>query len=246
MAMAKAAKKTSKSKKKQSIPFWKRPFVWLRKWVLRSAIIGVAGMLLWIAAYTVINPPTTAYMIGEGRRLGGIDREWVPIDEVASVLPRSIVAAEDANFCLHWGFDMGAIRDAIEDGSTRGASTLTQQVVKNTFLWHGRSWVRKGLEALITPVVEIIWSKKRIVEVYLNVAEFDEGVFGADAASHHYFGVSPKDLTSTQAARLAAILPNPKGRSAQNPSTFVRKRSSSIRDGAATILNDGRADCFES
>lgn len=240
------SKKTKKPKAPKAIPIWKRPFVWLRKWIVRGALVAVVLLLAWIAAYTVINPPTTAYIVSEARRLGAVDREWVPIEEVAAVVPRSVVAAEDANFCDHWGFDMGAIRDAIEDGSSRGASTLTQQVVKNVFLWHGRSWVRKGLEALITPVVEIIWTKKRIVEVYLNVAEFDEGVFGVDAAAHHYFGVTPSQLSSTQAARLAAILPNPKGRSAKNPSSFVRKRSASIRDGAATIDVDGRASCFQS
>ena len=246
MAKSSTRKTKAKSKEKPKAPLWKRPFIWLRKWVLRLGLAATAILLLWIALYIVVNPPTTVYIISEKNRLGSIDREWVPIDEVTPFLPRSIVAAEDANFCNHWGFDMGAIRDAIEDGSNRGASTLTQQVVKNTFLWHGRSWVRKGLEALITPVVEIVWSKRRILEVYLNVAEFDEGVFGVDAAAHHYFGVSPKDLTATQSARLAAILPNPKGRSAKNPSSFVRKRSSSIRDGAATIRNDGRASCFDS
>ncbi|WP_420861986.1 monofunctional biosynthetic peptidoglycan transglycosylase [Algirhabdus cladophorae] len=246
--MAKAASKKPKKPTKAAkiVPLWKRPLLWLRKWLLRGSFVLVAIVLLWISAYTVIAPPTTAYIISESRRLGGVDRTWVPIDEVAAVMPRSVVAAEDANFCQHWGFDMGAIRDAIEEGSNRGASTLTQQVVKNAFLWHGRSWIRKGMEALLTPVVEMIWTKRRIVEVYLNIAEFDEGVFGVDAAAHHYFGVSPSNLTATQAARLAAILPNPKGRSAKNPSNFVRKRSSSIRDGAATIDLDGRAACFQS
>ena len=168
------------------------------------------------------------------------------MDEIAPVMGRSVVAAEDANFCLHWGFDVEAIRTAIEEGSNRGASTLTQQVVKNVFLWHGRSWVRKALEAAITPVVEAVWSKRRILEVYLNVAEFDEGVFGVEAASRHYFGVGPDALSSTQAARLAAILPSPKSRSASKPTDFIRKRSASIRDGAATIRVDGRAACFES
>ena len=181
----------------------------------------------------------------EARRLGGIDHRWVPLDKIAPAMARSVVAAEDANFCTHWGFDMAAIRDAIDDGSNRGASTLTQQVVKNTYLWHGRSWPRKALEALITPVVEAAWPKRRIVEVYLNVAEFDEGVFGIGAAAQHYFGVAPAALSDVQAARLAAILPDPKNRSAAKPSDWVRKRARSILDGAATIARDGRADCFE-
>lgn len=200
---------------------------------------------LTVTSCTVINPPTTPYIIAEKMRLGDVDRQWVDLDDVAPVMARSVVAAEDANFCQHWGFDMGAIRAAIEDGGNRGASTLTQQVVKNTFLWHGRSWLRKVMEAGLTPAVELIWTKRRIVEVYLNIAEFDEGVFGVEAAARHYFGVGPEELTATQAARLAALLPNPKERSASRPSPFVRKRAQSIMDGAATIRADGRSDCFE-
>ncbi|THF93239.1 MAG: monofunctional biosynthetic peptidoglycan transglycosylase, partial [Sulfitobacter sp. SK025] len=135
---------------------------------------------------------------------------------------------------------------AIAEGSNRGASTLSQQVVKNVYLWQGRTWVRKALEAALTPVVEAIWSKRRIIEVYLNVVEFGEGVFGIDAAARHYFGAIPAELTDTQAARLAAILPSPKTRSASRPSASVRRRSAQIRDGAATISKDGRASCFES
>jgi monofunctional biosynthetic peptidoglycan transglycosylase len=139
---------------------------------------------------------------------------------------------------------MEEIRRAIEGGADRGASTLSQQTVKNVFLWQGRSWPRKALEALLTPLVELVWSKRRILEVYLNVAEFDEGVFGIEAAARHYFGVPARDLTALQAARLAAILPDPKGRSASQPSRFVRNRTASIMDGAATIRVDGRAECF--
>lgn len=184
-------------------------------------------------------------MIGERSRLGEIDYQWVPLEEVAPVMARSVVAAEDANFCAHWGFDMGAIRAAIEEGGGRGASTLSQQVVKNAYLWHGRSWMRKALEALITPGMELVWTKRRIIEVYLNVAEFDEGVFGVEAAARHYFGVGPEDLSAQQAALLAAILPDPKRRSASRPSAFVQRRAASIRDGAATIRRDGRSACFE-
>jgi monofunctional biosynthetic peptidoglycan transglycosylase len=139
---------------------------------------------------------------------------------------------------------MAAIRLAIEEGEGRGASTISQQVVKNVFLWHGRSYLRKAMEAVLTPVVELLWSKERILEVYLNVAEFDEGVFGVQAAAQHHFGVDAKDLSDVQAARLAAVLPDPKGRSASNPSDFVRSRTRSILSGAETIAADGRAGCF--
>lgn len=118
-------------------------------------------------------------------------------------------------------------------------------MTKNVFLWQGRSWLRKAMEAALTPAVELIWSKRRILEVYLNVAEFDEGVFGVQAAARHYFGVEARDLSALQAARLAAILPDPKGRSASAPSDFVRSRTRSIISGAETIAVDGRADCFE-
>ncbi len=198
--------------------------------------------LLW----SFFNPPTTFYMMQERWRLGTVDQDWVAIEDVAPVMARAVVAAEDANFCQHWGFDVNAIRSAIAEGSGRGASTISQQVVKNVYLWHGRNWTRKALEAAMTPVVEAMWSKRRIVEVYLNVAEFDEGVFGVKAAARHYYGVDPQDLSATQAARLAAILPAPKSRSASKPSDFVRKRARQIVSGAATIRADGRAACFES
>jgi monofunctional biosynthetic peptidoglycan transglycosylase len=140
---------------------------------------------------------------------------------------------------------MAAIRAAVEEGEGRGASTLSQQVVKNTFLWHGRSWLRKAMEAVLTPVVELVWSKQRILEVYLNVVEFDEGVFGVQAAAQHHFGVDASDLSALQAARLAAVLPDPQGRSASNPSSFVKKRTRAIMAGAETIAADGRASCFD-
>ncbi|SES09815.1 monofunctional biosynthetic peptidoglycan transglycosylase [Tranquillimonas rosea] len=223
-----------------------QPLRVLRRWALRGVLGAVAILTLWILAYVVINPPTTPYMAAESRRLGGIDHEWVPMSGIAPVMARAAVAAEDADYCLHWGFDMGAIRAALEEGANRGASTISQQTVKNVFLWQGRSWPRKALEALITPAVEAVWSKRRILEVYLNVAEFGEGVFGIDAAAHDAFGVTPDQLTAAQAAALAAVLPNPKERSAAQPSGFLRERAASIRSGAATIAADGRDDCFES
>jgi monofunctional biosynthetic peptidoglycan transglycosylase len=210
------------------------------------ALIGAAGALAaLIIVYALVPPPVTVYMLQERWRLGAIEREWVGWDEIAPAMARAAVAAEDANFCLHWGFDMAAIREAIEEGRGRGASTISQQVVKNVFLWHGRNWGRKALEAAITPAVELVWSKRRILEVYLNVAEFDEGVFGVEAAARHHFGVSARELSPLQAARLAAVLPDPKGRSAANPSDFVRGRTRAIMSGAETIAADGRAACFE-
>ena len=207
---------------------------------LAPTVMGV----LWIVLYIFVNPPTTPYILSESRRLDGVDRQWVDLDEISPHLARAVIAAEDANFCLHWGFDVAAIREALDDGAGRGASTISQQVVKNTFLWHGRSWFRKALEAVMTPLVEILWTKKRIMEVYLNVAEFDEGIFGAEAAARNAFGVGPDALKLWQAARLAAVLPSPKRYSASNPSGYVRGRASAHADGAETIRVDGRAECI--
>jgi monofunctional glycosyltransferase len=215
------------------------------RWIGRGLGAISALYAFLVLLFSFVPPPINLYQLGEYWRRGEIQKDWVPWEEIASVMGRSAVAAEDANFCNHWGFDMAAIREAIEAGSNRGASTISQQVVKNVFLWQGRSWVRKAMEAVLTPVVELVWSKQRILEVYLNVAEFDDGVFGIQAAAQHHFGVDAKDLTALQAARLAAILPNPKEWSPTKPSSFVRSRTRSIIAGAETIAADGRSACFE-
>lgn len=214
-------------------------------WAKRIAMGVVAYFCVLILLFSFVPPPINLYQLSESLRLGSISKEWVSWDEIAPVMGRSVVAAEDANFCQHWGFDLTAIRAAVDEGGARGGSTLTQQVAKNVFLWQGRSYVRKALEALLTPVIELVWSKQRILEVYLNVAEFDEGVFGVQAAAQHYFGVDAAKLTPTQAARLAVVLPNPKERSASKPTSYLRKRAAVAMSGAETILADGRADCFE-
>jgi monofunctional biosynthetic peptidoglycan transglycosylase len=242
MARAGRRKKTAKGRRRTAAEGpWRR----LRRWLWRAALAVVALFALSLLAYRFVSPPVTIYMAQEARRLGEVAHAPVPMTRIAPVMARAAVAAEDANFCLHWGFDMGAIRDAIAEGAGRGASTISQQVVKNVWLWHGRSWPRKALEAAITPLMEAAWPKRRVLEVYLNIAEFDEGVFGVEAAARHYFGVAAADLSAVQAARLAAVLPDPKGRSAARPSDRVRARAASIMDGAATIARDGRAACFE-
>ncbi len=240
-----AAKRKPAKRKPKRVPFWRRALRFAGRWALRIGI-GLAGLaVIAVLLFRLINPPTTPYMFAESRRLGGIAQGWVPLAQVSPDVGRAVVAAEDANFCRHWGFDMGAIRAAMKEGGRRGASTLTQQVVKNTYLWQGRSWPRKAIEAMMTPLVELFWSKRRILEVYLNVAEFGPGVFGIKAAAQHYFHVPPDRLSALQAARLAAVLPNPKKRDAARPDARLRKRTAQIMDGAATIQRDGRAACFE-
>jgi len=219
-------------------------FRWTHTWMLRTAggLCAAAVVATLILAFA--NPPTTPYMTSESRRLGGVEKNWVPITDLPAHVPASVVAAEDANFCLHWGFDMAALKEAVAGGAKRGGSTISQQTVKNVYLWQDRSWLRKLLETGLTPLVELIWTKRRIVEVYLNVAEFDRGVFGIDAAARHYFGKPARDLSEMQAARLAAVLPSPRKRSASRPTPFVDRRARAIVDGARTIRADGRATCF--
>ena len=217
----------------------------LRTYALRAALVLIALLFALLALPGVIDPPITPYAWSEGRRLGGIDQSWVTLDEIAPVMARAAVAAEDAQFCNHWGLDLRAIRAAMASGGDRGGSTISQQVAKNVFLWHGRSWARKAIEAGITPVLEALWSKHRILELYLNVAEFGPGIFGVEAAAQRYFGVPASDLSPNQAARLAVILPAPKERDPRDLSDRLLARVDQVIDGAATIEADGRAACFE-
>jgi monofunctional glycosyltransferase len=240
-----SAPRKRKARAAEAVPARRSRLRTVLRWGARGLGAVAAFYAVLVLLFSFIPPPINLYQTGEWWRLGGISKDWVPLEEIAPVMGRSAVAAEDANFCNHWGFDIAAIREAIEAGSNRGASTISQQVVKNVFLWHGRSYVRKAMEAVLTPVVELVWTKERVLEVYLNVAEFDEGVFGVQAAAQHHFGVDAKDLTPLQAARLAAVLPDPKGRSASEPSSFVRSRTRAIIAGAETIAADGRSACFE-
>ena len=217
-----------------------RPLRWVLAWLRWLALRGLLLMAVLVGIYALINPPTTWTIVQESRQRPIQPREWTDIEDIAPVMRRSVVAAEDANFCLHWGFDMREIRKVVASGSSAGASTITQQTAKNVFLWQGRSWPRKALETVYTPMIEAFWSKRRILEVYMNVAEFGPGIFGVAAAAREYYGTTPDRLSPVQAARLAAILPAPKSRSPHRASA----RSRMIADGAATIRIDGRADCF--
>lgn len=226
---------------------WRR---WVRrifKWLFLGAASAVVISFLLVILLRFVNPYMTYYFVSERMRLGEVTRDWTPIEEFSSVMARSVVAAEDANFCNHFGFDVEGIKAALADnGRLRGGSTISQQVAKNVFLWQGRTWVRKGIEAWFTLLIELIWPKQRIVEVYLNIAEMDEGVFGAAAAGRQYFKVEPGKISALQAGRIAAILPSPKKRSASRPTAYVKKRTRQIMAGARTIAADGRAKCFES
>jgi monofunctional biosynthetic peptidoglycan transglycosylase len=219
--------------RKRSLP--RRLLRWLCYAALGWLVLSVSVVLL----LRFVAPPTSAFMID--RRLGALldeerdfrlDYRWTPITRVSAQLPIALVAAEDQKFPEHHGFDVAAIQSAMaeaEDGSRlRGASTITQQVAKNLFLWNGRSYVRKGLEAYSTVLIEVLWPKQRIIEVYLNIAEFGDGIYGADAAARRFFGVDASALNARQAALLAAVLPNPQRMRAYPPSPYVQRRAAWI------------------
>ena len=217
------------------------------RWPVRLAVLMLALSVLWVAAYRWIDPPGGYYMATEAYRLDGIAHDWRDMSEISPHLARAAMAGEDARFCDHQGFDYEAIRAALRanerGGRVRGGSTISQQVAKNVFLWHQRSWLRKGLEAGFTVLIEAIWPKRRILEVYLNSVEFAPGVFGAEAAARHHFGRSAKSLGPVQASRLVAVLPNPKARNAGRPSGFVIRRARAIAAGAQTLAADSRDSC---
>lgn len=186
-----------------------------------------------------VPPLTSAFMLGrkfdaivDGQKDFRIGYRWTPISKVSANLPIALVAAEDQKFPNHHGFDVDAIQDALADADDgarlRGASTISQQVAKNLFLWNGRSFVRKGFEAYFTVLIELLWPKQRIIEVYLNIAEFGDGTYGAAAASERFFHTSPAQLSAHQSALLAAVLPNPRKLRVDRPSTYVQRRATWI------------------
>ena len=219
------------------------------RWTLIAGlIILIVGPILVVGLYRFVPPPVTYLMVERVFEGYGFDRRWVPLKQISPVLVRSVVASEDARFCRHHGFDLIAIEKALhhnaeDPGRIRGGSTISQQTAKNTFLWPGRDWVRKGLEAWFTVLIEAGWGKPRIMEVYLNSIEWGPGVYGAEAAAQHNFHVSAAHLAPAQAARLAAIIPKPLSWKAARPGPYVRRRTGTIEARAGTVDRDGLSDC---
>jgi monofunctional biosynthetic peptidoglycan transglycosylase len=213
--------------------------------LLRVVLAGALAAVALVLLFRWVNPPPGLYMLAEWRRLGGVERDWVSLGAMSENLPLSAAAAEDANFCRHRGFDLDGIRAALaDDGRLRGASTISQQVAKNVFLWPGRTWLRKGLEAGFTMLIELTWPKRRIMEVYLNVAEMGDGIFGVQAAARQFWDLGAAELGPQRSARLMAVLPDPKSRSPVSGSGYIARRGAAIQSGAATLRADGRAACF--
>ena len=208
---------------------WRRR---LRRWLVRLVLILLLAPAALILVYRFVPVPLTPLMVIRLVDGHGLSKDWVALDQIAPALPEAVLAAEDNLFCTHWGFDLEALQGEIADWRAgrpvRGASTISMQTAKNLFLWPGRSLLRKGIEAWLTPQIELLLGKRRIMEVYLNIVEFGPGLYGAEAAARAHFGKSAADLTRTEAARLAAVLPNPLEWSASQPGPYVRERTGTI------------------
>ncbi|PCM45051.1 monofunctional biosynthetic peptidoglycan transglycosylase [Marinobacter sp. ANT_B65] len=214
-----------------------------RKSIVQGVIRGVVWVLFALALlfasllflFRYVNPPTSAFIVSYSlaHPRQEVQQQWVSFSEISPWMPLAVVASEDQRFPDHWGIDFAAIRKALAEyhagEGLRGASTITQQTAKNLFLWNGRSFVRKTLEAGLALAVDGVWPKRRILEVYLNIAEFGPGIYGVEAASRIYFGIPARQLSAAQAARLAAVLPNPEVLSVTEPSAYVRDRVFWIR-----------------
>lgn len=201
------------------------------RYVTTALVIVLLASIALTLPWRWLAPPTTAFILQDRfHHKGAIHQQWVPLSEISPALPIAVVAAEDQKFPDHHGFDFQSISAALQEDRTRqrGASTISQQLAKNLYLWPGRSLFRKALEAWFTVLIEFTWPKRRILEVYLNVVEFGPQVYGVDAASRLFFDKPPGRITSREAAILAAVLPNPKRMSAPSPSEYVQKRATEI------------------
>ena len=211
---------------------WRSRWQAAKPWLKRIALVLLLVPPLLLAIYRFVPPPGTPLMLKRLVQGYGLDKDWVPLEQIAPALPRSVIASEDNLFCEHWGFDWKAlskeIEDALDGERPRGASTITMQTAKNLFLWDSRSPLRKVFEAWLTPQVELILGKRRIMEIYLNIVEFGPGVYGAEAAARRYFGKPAASLSLREASLLAAVLPSPLSWSVAEPGPYVRQRAATI------------------
>lgn len=214
----------------------------------KTALWFVALSLLWVVVLRFVPPPITFTMLGDMLSGHSVTRQWRPLDEIDANMARAAIAGEDARFCSHHGFDFHAIAGAAyrnaQGGRIRGGSTISQQTAKNVFLFQGGGYVRKAFEAWFTMLIEAIWGKKRIMEVYLNVAETGIGTYGAEAGAMRYFNHSAGRLTPIEAARIAAVLPLPKKRAAVDPSGFVRRHGNAISRYVGVVRRSGLDACL--
>lgn len=220
----------------------------LLRFLLRAILVFVVGSIAWVGLYRFVPPPITLTMIGGMLQGHGLSKDWMSLSEMSPNMARAAIAAEDARFCSHHGFDIQAIEQAAKRNAQgrrlRGGSTISQQTAKNVFLWQGRSWLRKGLEAWFTVLIETLWGKRRIMEIYLNVAETGIGTYGANAGAMRYFRHDASRLSPTEAARIAAVLPLPKKREAIDPGGFTRRYGNRIAARSGVVRRDALDACL--
>jgi monofunctional biosynthetic peptidoglycan transglycosylase len=216
--------------------------------LLKAAFWFVALSVLLVVALRFVPPPFTFTMLGDLLAGRSVTKQWMPLDRIDPDMARAAIAGEDAKFCSHHGFDLEAIAGAAyrnaQGGRIRGGSTISQQTAKNVFLFQGGGYIRKAFEAWFTLLIEAIWGKRRIMEVYLNVAETGIGTYGVEAGAQRYFNHSASKLTPTEAARIAAVLPLPKKREAVAPSGFVRRHGNTIARYVGVVRRQGLDACI--
>ncbi len=239
---------------KSSIPRYKRRrprsgslFGRIIRFPVKLILVFLIGSVVWVLAYRFVNPPITVTMLGDIVAGRGATRDWMSINQIDRDMVRASIGAEDSKFCTHNGFDVEAIEDAMKrnasGGRIRGGSTISQQTAKNAFLWQGGGYFRKGLEAWFTFLIENLWSKRRIMEVYLNLAETGIGTYGVNAGSQRYFDHDASAMSRLEAARIAAVLPLPKKRGVVTPKGFTRRYGNTISARIGLVARDGLDAC---
>jgi monofunctional glycosyltransferase len=218
------------------------------RWIFKALLAFLILSVLWVLLYRFVNPPLTATQAADAMWGNGASRIWVPIERIDRDMVRAAIAGEDGKYCTHSGFDRQAMeaamrRNAAGGRTLRGGSTISQQTAKNVFLWQGGGYFRKGLEAWFTLLIENLWSKRRIMEVYLNVAETGIGTYGVEAGARRYFGHGADTLSPAEAARIAAVFPLPKRRAAIDPRGFTRRYGNMIRVRIGAVAREGLDGC---
>ena len=218
------------------------------RWPIRAILWFLGLSILWVALYRIVPPPVTLTMLTNAIDGRGISKDWMPLSRMDPDMARAAIAAEDSRFCQHHGFDFTAIQKAMahnEKGKrVHGGSTISQQTAKNIFLWQGRSWLRKGLETYFTVLIETLWGKRRIMEMYLNVAETGIGTYGVNAGAIRYFHHDASHMSPTEAARMVAVFPLPKVRGAVAPVGYVRRYGNRIAARMPIVARDGLDRCL--
>ena len=217
------------------------------RWLVRAGLIFIVVTVAWVALYRVVPPPITWTMLGDAVRGNGVTKSWMPLDGMDPDMARAAIAGEDSRFCSHSGFDWRGIASAAvhnsRGGRIRGGSTISQQTAKNVFLFQQGGYVRKAFEAYFTVLIEALWGKRRIMEVYLNVAETGIGTYGANAGAERYFGHDASRLSPVEAGRIAAVLPLPKKRDAVDPHGFVRRHGNALARYVGVVRRSGLDAC---